>query len=295
MLIKNMTITNSRGDSISFGRQFKLIDDFDTSNLQAQLNYHDTTGDGSLYYNTVLENRPITIPFFIEKFDPSPTWYEEQRAETFRVINPKFNPMRIDIETRGGKSYFIKANAESTPAYPKGFENDNRAWAKGFIYLDCGDPYFYESVATVVNMGNWIPNLEFPLEIPESGIEVGYYSNSLIHNAINSGAVDTGMLIRFIARNTVVKPSLTDVNTYENLVINTTMQAGDVIEVSTFANDKTVTLIRDNIRTNIFNTVTLDSEFLQLYPGDNLFRYDAQEGLDYLEVSISYNNKYVGV
>ena len=38
-----------------------------------------------------------------------------------------------------------------------------------------------------------------------------------------------------------------------------------------------------------------DMTFLKLYPGDNLFRYDAETGLDNLVVNIYRQNKYLGV
>ena len=35
--------------------------------------------------------------------------------------------------------------------------------------------------------------------------------------------------------------------------------------------------------------------FLELMPGDNLFRYVADKGENMLEMKIYYNNKYLGV
>lgn len=291
-----MTITNSRGDSIKFGRHFKLIDDFDMSGLKASVNYSESTDDGSDYQNTVLENRDFEIPFFIHKTVRDSLWNEERRNEAYKVFNPKTNPHRIDITTYGGKKYYIMGNLESLPSFLKGFENDNRLWTKGLLQYSSNDPFFYSSEETQFNIGNWVGKFEFPLEIPDGiGIEMGVYSESLITNIFNGGQTSTGMTVKFKARDIVVNPSLTDVNTYEFMKLETTLQAGDILEVSTYKGNKYVELIRDNNRIDMFNAFSLDSDFLILSPGDNLFRYNADEGLDSLEVSITFRYRYLGV
>lgn len=292
-----MTITNSRGDSITFGHHFKLVDDFELSGLKADVNYSESTSDGSHYQNTKLANGEYTIPFFIDRKHGGHEWIEEKRAEAYRVLNPTTNPMRIDFKTKGGKEYYIIANLESIPTFGKGFENDNRLWLLGLIQLTSGDPYYYEKEAKVVDIALWVGNFEFPLEIPEEGIEMGYRSPSLIVNVLNDGQTDTGMTIRFRARGTLTNPSLMNVNTYESIKINTTMLPSDIIEIVTYRGRRTVTLIRNNVRTDIFNLIDFpdNSVFLQLLIGDNLFRYDADTGVDNLEVSMSFTQRKLGV
>ena len=41
--------------------------------------------------------------------------------------------------------------------------------------------------------------------------------------------------------------------------------------------------------------IDLDSTFLKLEVGDNLFRYDAEENINNLEVNIYYNPNYLEV
>lgn len=290
-----MIITNSRGDSIDFGHHFKLIDDFELSGLDADVNYTKSTSDGSNYQNTKLSNRDFNVEFFIERQMKDSWWIEEQRKLAYKVFNPKTNPFRIDIVTKGGEEYYLDANLESVPSFPKGFDNDNLLWLKGLLQFSANDPYFYEKAATKVDIAAWIGAFEFPLEIPEEGIEMGYRSESLIQNVLNSGQMTTGMIIRFTSTSSVSNPSLTNVNTYEVLKLNISMEGGDVIEVSTYTGKKTVTLIQNNVKYNIFNSVDLNSTFLQLEPGDNLFRYAADVGLDSLEVSMLFTNRFMGV
>jgi len=104
------------------------------------------------------------------------------------------------------------------------------------------------------------------------------------------------MTIRFSALSEVVNPKLLNVNTYEAFNLNYRMLPGDVIEVSMYLGKRSIMLIRNNITTSIFNAFDFEtSKFLQLEPGDNLLRYDAKSGLDFLEVSIEFTPKRIGV
>ena len=290
-----MKITNNRGDSITFGHHFRIADDFDMSGLNASVNYSESTADGSNYQNTKLENRDFDIPFFIYKTMNDSWWIEERRNEAYKVFNPKCNPFRIDIETKANEEYYINANLESSPLFPQGFESSNLAWQKGLLQLSANDPYFYKKNAQSVDVALWQPAFEFPLEFTAEGIEMGYREQSLIVNVNNDGQEATGMIIRFRALGTLTNPSLINVNTYDELKINTTMVAGDLIEVSTYKGKKTVKLTRNGVTTNIFNNLDLNSKFLQLEIGDNLFRYDADEGIDNLEVSMNFTPRLLGV
>ena len=296
MIIGKLTITNSRGDSIEFGRHFKLLEDFSLSGLSARVNYSEGTTDGSNYQNTILDNREFELPFLIPKSTHESWWIEEQRNLAYKVFNPKANPFRLDIQTKSGEEYYLNANLEGAPSFPTGFQNDNRDWQRGLLQFSANDPYFYEKDAQKVDIALWVAAFEFPLEIPEdTGIEMGYRAQSLIVNVLNEGQESTGMLIRFRALGTLKNPSLINVNTYQSLKINTTMLAGDVIEISTYKRRKSVTLTRNGTETNIFNQLDLSSDFLQLDIGDNLFRYNADEGIDNLEVSMNFTPRLLGV
>ena len=56
-----------------------------------------------------------------------------------------------------------------------------------------------------------------------------------------------------------------------------------------------VKLIRDGVETDYFRYIDVDSTFMQLAIGDNMFRYDAASGVNSLEVSIFYSKEFLGV
>ena len=295
MIVNELKISNSRGDSIQFGRHFKLINGLDLSNLSATVNYSENTMDGAHYQNTKLDVREFDLEFFIDINFQEELWIEDKRQELFKVFNPKYNPVRLDFTTKGGQQYYLNANLITAPVLPQDFENSNRKWQKGLLQFLATDPYIYAADSKKVDIALWVPAFEFPLEIVEGGIEMGYRSPSLIVNVNNDGQESTGMNIRFKASSEVVNPKLLNVNSYDELKLNVTMTPGDVVEISTYKGKRSIILTRNNVKTNIFNALDLSSTFLQLEVGDNLFRYDAESGLDYLEVSMTFTPRQIGV
>lgn len=297
MITNTIIYTNSNGDSVTFApnRHLRMLNGFDLSALSATINQSNSTKNGASYQNTKLDTADFDIEFAIHRSGESQAWIESMRHELFKVFNPLKNPIRIDFVTKGGKEYYIDAELTATPSLPQGFENNNRSWQKGLLQFVASNPFIYEKDEIKTDVALWVSNFEFPLEVFESGIELGYRSQALIVNVQNNGSDDTGMIMRFRANNQVVKPKLLNVTTYEEFKLNFTMLAGDVIEISTFSGKRTATLIRNDVRSNIFGYIDLSSKFLQLRVGDNLFRYDAENGVGYLEVSIIHRNTLVGV
>lgn len=56
-----------------------------------------------------------------------------------------------------------------------------------------------------------------------------------------------------------------------------------------------IALERDGVETDYFRYIDVDSTFMQLAIGDNMFRYDAASGVNSLEVSIFYSKEFLGV
>ena len=73
------------------------------------------------------------------------------------------------------------------------------------------------------------------------------------------------------------------------------MEPGDVVRITTGTNEKNVYLIKDGVTTKINEYLDEESEFIQLVHGSNTFIYDAAQGVDYLNVTISYRFRYLGV
>ena len=81
----------------------------------------------------------------------------------------------------------------------------------------------------------------------------------------------------------------------EYIKINSELKAGDIVTINTEYGSKSAVLSRDGNTEDYFRYVDVDSTFMQLKIGDNIFRYDAESNLDALEVSLYHSNKCLGV
>ena len=155
-----------------------------------------------------------------------------------------------------------------------------------------------EETETREDIATWIGGFEFPvpdgLELYD-GWEIGYRQPSLIVNVYNSGDVKSGIRIEFRAIGAVTNPVLLNVDTREFIKLNISLVAGDVLTVSTGYGEKAVKLNRGGTITDAFRYLDVDSSYLQIAVGDNLFRYSADANAENLEVSIYHNNLYLGV
>lgn len=160
------------------------------------------------------------------------------------------------------------------------------------------NPFWREETETREDIATWIGGFEFPvpdgLELYE-GWEIGYRQPSLIVNVYNSGDVKSGIRIEFRAIGAVTNPVLLNVDTREFIKLNISLVAGDVLTVSTGYGEKAVKLNRGGTITDAFRYLDVDSSYLQIAVGDNLFRYSADANAENLEVSIYHNNLYLGV
>lgn len=159
-------------------------------------------------------------------------------------------------------------------------------------------PYWRDSVESLVAVANVIGHFRFPLIIPKKeGVYFGIKSSSLIAVVYNKSSIRIGMRITFVAGGEVKNPSLFDVNKRTSIKILCSMEAGEKIVIQT-GQENTVTRIKNGIEEDYIGKIDMVGQgntFLQLEPGDNLFRYAADEGEKMLETRISFYNWYMGV
>lgn len=241
---------------------------------------------------TSLETRSVTIQGWIIAD------IETTMTKRKQMLNRFFNPQQaVDLFY---KDYVLRFLPNTSIQYSATVEENNEVICKFKVEGYCPDPLFSDQIESKVTAANTIPMFHFPLIIsnnpsPPGGTIFGLKQPSLIIAINNSGAVDTGMKIVFKANGTLRGPSLIDVVTQKYFKINKTMQAGEEIVIDTIIGEKKIRGTLNGITSNYFKYRDLDSEWLQLKVGDNLFRYDADENVGNLEVYIYFNNKYLEV
>lgn len=241
---------------------------------------------------TSLETRSVTIQGWVIADT------EAVMTKRKQILNRFFNPQQaVDLFY---KDYVLRFLPDTSVRYSATIAENNEVICKFKIEGYCPDPLFSEQVENKVVAASTIPKFHFPLIIsnnpsPPGGVFFGLRQPSLIVAINNSGAVDVGMKIVFKANGTLYGPSLINVDTQKYFKVNKTMQAGEEIMVNTIIGQKKIQGTLNGITSNYFKYRDLDSEWLQLKVGDNLFRYDADENVGNLEVYIYFNNKYLEV
>ncbi len=245
--------------------------------------------DGTTITNFNLSDRPMQLFGAIK--GSSKEEIATYRTKLLQIFNLKIQGW-LQYEY-GDVKKKIRCQVEDAPVFSK--KNKSYKYQNFVVDFICPNP-FWQDISTVKEeVAIWRGAFEFPLEIVEEGIELGYREPNLIVNVFNTGDVDCGMRIQFKALATVVNPSLFNVNTREYFKVNKTMEAGEIITVTTHFQNKRVELNKNGIISNAFNWIDLNSTFIQLEVGDNLLRYDSDEGLDNLEVAVYYTPQYLGV
>lgn len=239
------------------------------------------TTDGDTVNSVRLENRNIVIYTTVNS-----------DVETNRINLYKYFPVKKNI-----KLYFSN---ESREVYIEGrvelIECDlftERQIAQ--ISIICPKPYF-KAVDNLVTMFSDVSSLfEFPFSISKDGIEFSAITANIRKSIINTGDVETGIIINLFAKGTVVNPVIYDVLKRTQLRLNFEMIAGDSIVINTNAGEKSIELIRAGVSRNIIGNMAKNSTWFVLESGDNVFAYDAESGNSSLQLSFTTAILYSGV
>lgn len=283
---------NSRGETLEFGitSVFHCNVSKDVTGIAGIDNTIYSTNSmgqhGDTYIGQRYEARDIVIVGNINTTDKDRVLELRRRAE--KILNAELDAKLI--YTYKDFVRVIDCKVDGIPVFKNG-----EVFTQFTIPIKCCNPFWREETEAKKDIAAWVSFWEFDFEIPEEGIELGYRAPSVIVNVYNEGDVRSGMRVEFRAIGTVVNPILFNVNTREYVKINTTMEAGDIITVNTEYGQKGITLVRDGKEIDYFRYMDVNSTFMQLDIGDNVFRYGADGDSTTLEVTIYYNNKYLGV
>ena len=147
---------------------------------------------------------------------------------------------------------------------------------------------------------------------------LSFENNSLTEKLINFGDIvhmyenvvtykgdaSVGIIITIHALDTVKDIVIYNARTREVMRINTDFiqtltgqayGAGDDIIINTKRGEKSVTLLRAGLTTNILNCLGKGSSWFQLSKGDNIFIYNATEGAMSIQFKIENDTIYEGV
>lgn len=113
----------------------------------------------------------------------------------------------------------------------------------------------------------------------------------------NASESETGATIEINVLDSVSAIQLNNVVTGDTFSLSYNFIAGDKIVINTNKGQKSITLIRNGVLTNIFSALQQGSTFFQLVAGRNLFEYTANGVVasDDISILFRYYNEYRGV
>lgn len=238
--------------------------------------------DGSYLNNAFIEKRNVVIQFEIRGVN-----VEARRHQLYKVVKP----------SRYIKIYYATANIDMyAEGYVENCEVNNfEMLTTGQISILCPDIYWHSTISQMAYYSQITGAFTFPFpsETNPEPFVLGKYNTQNMMTIENDGD-ETGFILVIEAVADARSPTLYNADTDEYLQITGDLLAGDIITVTTKTGNKTVTLDRGGVKTNIINRLVSGSTWLILREGLNRF-YLRGTGLQNLKVKIIHTNAYLGV
>lgn len=286
--MRKLIYTNERGGSIEFSSDQQLyITSIDgLSQNQISLSESNVANQiGSSVTGNKIEAKDISISG-IFKYDP------EKRKRILAVILPGVKATLRYMDDIEDLDVYIEGYPSETPTI-----DWDRLWDNFDFTFHAPFPYWKQSGGSYLDFVSYEALFKFPYTF--SSTEQWKISEKIVNQLntiVNEGSVSIGFIVHFKAKDTVVGPELLKVTTQEVIKLSSlTMEVGDELIVSTMTNDCYCRLVREGEEQNVFYNMDFESTFFQLDIGENYIRFDADSGVENLEVSIDYAITYAGV
>jgi predicted phage tail component-like protein len=244
--------------------------------------------DGSYINNAFIEKRNIVISFQMRGVD-----IEKRRHRLYKVVKP----------SQYIKIYYRTANIDVyTEGYVETCEVSNfDTLTSGQINIICPDPYWYSTSAVYAYYSQVTGAFHFSFTESDAPFPLGAYSTT-DNIIIQNDGDETGFTIQIEASSSetvpeiaAVTPTIYNADTGEYLQIKGDILKGDIITITTKTGNKTVTLTRNGVDSNIINRLVSGSTWLCLREDKNTFHVQAVRGVKNLKVTLMHRNAYLGV
>lgn len=239
--------------------------------------------DGQQFNSSKVQMRTLSVAFAIEDNAA------ENRIAAYKVCRPKHKIRAYYVsETR---NVYIDGYVQSVEV---GYFDVKQVCT---VTILCPYPYWQAAQAIIDEMSSVLPSFHFAFASTDAKELIFGVIDPLASISVpNNGEAETGMTIELQAYGEIVNPKVIDYETGDFIGVDFTMQAGDLITITTQAGEKGVTLLRDGVTTNIFNSLMRGITWLQLPFGGGVYAHEVESGQPGdLVISIIHNDLYEGV
>ena len=267
---------------------------------KANVNVTDiSTSDGGIFNSSRLDKRNIVMNLgFLQSSTES---IEDIRQKTYAYF-PIKKKVHLTIVTDNHTSEidgYIESNEPDIFSQNEGCS----------ISIICPDPFFYSKDDATTSFSGVESSFYFPFandSLTYPLLEMGIIQNKSEQLIVYDGNSEIGMTIHIHALGEATNITILNVLTGDKMILNTDrikaimktekgIIAGDTITIKTTRGDKSITLLRDGVTTNILNCLDRGSKWFTLTKGDNIFSYDAETGATNLQFYIVNKVTYDGV
>lgn len=287
-------IENVKGNVLTLtGREtdFQIISITGLNPPNAQINTSSIAGfDGAKFNSSKLETRQIVIDLKLNGWG--------DKVEENRQILYKYFPTK-----EWCKFYFKSAYRN---VYIEGwvevFEDDlfNQAQIVQVSIL-CPQPYFKALDMIIDDISKIVGTFEFPFAFGANGAKVSDVNTDeaipfsevvldKITNVYNNSESETGVIIEIDILEPVNTIEIRNTETGETFILDYEFLKDDKIIIDTNKGHKSITLVRNHVKYNIFTAMRKGSKFFQLLIGDNFFTYIVDSGEADTSVNIAFKH-----
>lgn len=147
------------------------------------------------------------------------------------------------------------------------------------ISIICPNPYFKAMQEIVDDISKALARFVFPFSINQNEpIPFSTIDTSKVTNVYNDSESETGVIVEIDVLGPVHSIMIRSVSTGETFKLNHSFIENDKIIIDTNVGGKSISLIRNGVKSNIFSAITKGSSFFQLSIGDNWFSYLIDDG-----------------
>lgn len=237
--------------------------------------------DGATFNSAKIKTRNIVVELVFN--EP----IEKNRIELYRYIKLK-QKHRLKL-TNGMRRVTIDGYVESVEI---SYFNKRETAQISFI---CPDPALYSYEESQIDFSVVRSLFEFPFSIEAAGIPFSELEANSMRSIVNEGDLPTGFVVRFRALGDATNPIIVNANTGEQMKVNVSMTAGQIVEIDTREGRKTVKLIDDGVETNLLNEFIYDSTWMTLDAGANVMQVGADSYPENVETYLIFTPKYEGL
>jgi len=282
ILTRKFIYQNSKGEEIFFALESNFILNSITgiSSNAVDISSSESIGQvGSTINYKHVKEKNITINGAIKKDT------EINRNKLLDIILPADNSKLFCLID--DQKYYIEVTPSTTPII-----GNLDIGAKFQFTLNCPYPFWQESKINLTTLNGTQPRFRFPMSFTGTW-QVGTSIESEFINVRNKGNQRIGMEVTLKADSLCSGFKIQNVKTLEYIYLDYEMQAGEEIAITTGYNNKRII---SDLNGNIIRYLDLiNSTFLQLEPGDNIFKFTADSNEQGVQVDVNYSTVKVGL